>query len=51
MRPTDVLMHEHRVIEQVIDCLEAITNRHRTRFKRQHQDERSGAWDVVDEHC
>lgn len=27
MRPTEVLMHEHRVIEQVISCLEEMTNR------------------------
>jgi hemerythrin-like domain-containing protein len=27
MRPTEVLMHEHRVIEQVIACLEEISNR------------------------
>jgi len=27
MRPTEVLMQEHRVIEQVIACLEEITNR------------------------
>jgi hemerythrin-like domain-containing protein len=25
MKPTEVLMHEHRVIEQVIDCLSAMT--------------------------
>ncbi len=24
MRPTDLLMHEHRVIEQVLDCLEKL---------------------------
>jgi hemerythrin-like domain-containing protein len=27
MRPTEVLMHEHRVIEQVIACVDEITNR------------------------
>ncbi len=27
MRPTEILMQEHRVIEQVLDCLESITQR------------------------
>ena len=27
MRPTEILMQEHRVIEQVLDCLEAIANK------------------------
>lgn len=27
MKPTDVLMNEHRVIEQVLDCLEVILDR------------------------
>ncbi len=27
MRPTEILMQEHRVIEQVLDCLEAIARR------------------------
>lgn len=29
MRPTDILSSEHRVIEQVLDCLEALTHRSR----------------------
>ena len=27
MRPTEILMQEHRVIEQVLDCLDAIANK------------------------
>ena len=27
MRPTEILMHEHRVIEQVLDCLDAMAAR------------------------
>jgi hemerythrin-like domain-containing protein len=27
MRPTEILMHEHRVIEQVLDCLERMADR------------------------
>jgi hypothetical protein len=27
MKPTEVLMHEHRVIEQVLDCLEQLAGR------------------------
>lgn len=27
MKPTDILMDEHRVIEQVLDCLEVMTDR------------------------
>jgi len=30
MRPTEILMQEHRVIEQVLDCLEAIANKAET---------------------
>lgn len=30
MRPTDVLMNEHRVIEQVLDCLEKMVSQIRT---------------------
>lgn len=41
MRPTDILMQEHRVIEQVLDCLEAMASSAESHSELDQQDAKS----------
>jgi hemerythrin-like domain-containing protein len=41
MRPTDILMQEHRVIEQVLDCLEAMASFVESNAELNQQDAKS----------